>query len=124
MPIIRNNQTEFTFNNIYYVDSLNGSDSNNGSNNSPFLTVSHAISKCSLKGDAIFAKAGTYDVTRIAGDFDSGGLWDGNKEIYFLGKKKKPSFYVMAQNIVAETHIALCFKIQKQKHTILLLTLK
>ncbi|WP_342550864.1 discoidin domain-containing protein [Lysinibacillus sp. FSL M8-0216] len=92
MPIIRNNQTEFTFNNIYYVDSLNGSDSNNGSNNSPFLTVSHAISKCSLKGDAIFAKAGTYDVTRIAGDFDSGGLWDGNKEIYFFGQKEKTIF--------------------------------
>ncbi|WP_342532377.1 discoidin domain-containing protein [Lysinibacillus sp. FSL R5-0849] len=92
MPTIRNNKKDFTFNNIYYVDSLNGSDSNDGSNKSPLLTVNHAISRCSLKGDAIFAKAGTHDVTRIAGDFDSGGLWDDNKEIYFFGLKEKTIF--------------------------------
>lgn len=124
MPTIRNNKKDFTFNNIYYVDSLNGSDSNDGSNKSPLLTVNHAISRCSLKGDAIFAKAGTHDVTRIAGDFDSGGLWDDNKEIYFFGLKEKLFFYVMAQNIVVEIHIVLCLKTQKQKYTTLLLILK
>lgn len=92
MPTIRNNTKEFTFNNIYYVDSLNGSDSNNGSKKSPFLTVNHAISKCSSTGDAIFALAGTHDVTRIAGASDSGGLWDANKAIAFFGEKEKTVF--------------------------------
>ncbi|WP_431807645.1 discoidin domain-containing protein [Lysinibacillus sphaericus] len=92
MPILNNKQIELSFNKIYYVDATNGSDSNSGSKISPFQSVNFAITKCSLTGDAIFAFAGTHDVTRVAGDYDSGGLWDDNKEIYFFGENKKTIF--------------------------------
>ncbi|MGE8033852.1 discoidin domain-containing protein [Lysinibacillus sp. NPDC093692] len=92
MPSININGFKQTFNNIFYVDSTNGSDSNNGTINSPFMTVNHAISRCGTTGGAIYAKAGTYDVTRIAGDYDSGGLWDDNKAISFFGEQGKTVF--------------------------------
>lgn len=66
-------------------------DTNDGSLSSPFATVNYAVSKCT-DGDAIFAKAGTHDVTRIAGAYDSGGLWDDNKAISFIGEKGKTIF--------------------------------
>lgn len=92
MPTIKFKDKELPFNNIYYVDSTNGSDSNSGSKNSPFLTVNYAISICATAGDAIYAKAGTHDVTRIAGTYDSGGLWDENKAISFFGEQGKTVF--------------------------------
>ncbi|WP_155590560.1 discoidin domain-containing protein [Lysinibacillus cavernae] len=92
MPKIRINSQVLTFNNIYYVDSTKGLDTNNGSISSPFLTVNYAVSKCATTGDAIFALAGTHNVTRIAGTYDSGGLWDDNKAISFIGEKGKTIF--------------------------------
>lgn len=92
MPIIKFRDKAMTFNNIYYVDSTKGSDSNTGSYSSPFQTINHAVSKCVTTGDAIFAKAGTHDVTRIAGEYDSGGLWDDNKAISFFGEQGKTIF--------------------------------
>ncbi|MGN4125839.1 discoidin domain-containing protein [Lysinibacillus sphaericus] len=92
MPSIKYNNKEFQFNNIYYVDSDKGLDSNNGSVISPLKTVNYAISKCATTGDAIFALAGTHDVTRIAGSYDSGGLWDDNKAISFFGEQGKTIF--------------------------------
>ncbi|WP_144787024.1 discoidin domain-containing protein [Lysinibacillus fusiformis] len=92
MPSIKINEQVLSFNNIYYVDSIIGSDTNNGSKSSPFATVNYAVSKCATTGDAIFALAGTHDVTRIAGTNDSGGLWDDNKAIAFIGEKGKTTF--------------------------------
>lgn len=92
MATIKINGKAFTFNNIYYVDPVNGLDQNDGSQASPFLTVNYAISKCAAEGDVIFAKAGTPDVTRIAGEYDSGGLYDDNKSISFIGDKGKTIF--------------------------------
>ncbi len=92
MPTIKINKQVLTFNNIYYVDSTKGLDTNDGSLSSPFATVNYAVSKCATDGDAIFAKAGTHDVTRIAGAYDSGGLWDDNKAISFIGEKGKTVF--------------------------------
>lgn len=92
MPKITVGDKELTFNNIFYVDSTNGLDTNDGSKSSPFATVNYAVSKCATAGDAIYALAGTHDVTRIAGTYDSGGLWDDNKAISFIGKKGKTIF--------------------------------
>ncbi|WP_333880072.1 discoidin domain-containing protein [Lysinibacillus capsici] len=92
MPTIKINKQVLTFNNIYYVDSTKGLDTNDGSLSSPFATVNYAVTKCATDGDAIFAKAGTHDVTRIAGTYDSGGLWDDNKAISFIGEKGKTIF--------------------------------
>lgn len=92
MPTIRHYNKELSFTNIYYVDSTNGSNSNSGSKASPFQSVNYAITKCNKTGDAIFALAGIHDVTRIAGEYDSGGLWDDNKGIVFLGENEKTIF--------------------------------
>jgi len=92
LPKITIGDKKLTFNNIYYVDSIKGSDTNNGSLSSPFATVNYAVSKCATTGDAVFAKAGTHDVTRIAGTYDSGGLWDDNKAISFIGERGKTIF--------------------------------
>lgn len=92
MPTLNNKQIELMFNKIYYVDSINGADSNNGSKTSPFQSINYAVTKCSNEGNAIFALAGTHDVTRIAGAYDSGGLWDDNKEIAFFGENDKTIF--------------------------------
>lgn len=93
MPKIKYNEKELEFDNIYYVDSEIGSDSNVGTNGSPFKTVNHAVSACAKEGDAIFAKKGTHDVTRLTtGAYDSGGLWDDNKAISFFGEQGRTVF--------------------------------
>ncbi|MBD8523940.1 discoidin domain-containing protein (plasmid) [Lysinibacillus fusiformis] len=92
MPTIMINSQQLTFNNIYYVDSINGSDQNSGSDDSPFLTVNYAVSRCATSGDAIYANKGTHDVTRLAGTYDSGGLWDDSKAISFIGVKGQTIF--------------------------------
>lgn len=50
MPTLNNKQIELMFDKIYYVDSINGADSNNGSKTSPFQSVNYAVTKCGNKG--------------------------------------------------------------------------
>lgn len=77
---------------VIYVDDSIGDDVNGGGSiDKPFKTVQKAISD-SYDGDIIFAKAGTYDVTRIAGEYDSGGLSDEGKALTFIGEKGKTIF--------------------------------
>lgn len=92
MQTIAINNEKLTFNNIYYVD-VNGDDANGtGSRDNPFKTVNYAVTKCATSGDAIYALEGVHDVTRIAGTYDSGGLYDGGKAISFIGEKHKTVF--------------------------------
>lgn len=49
------NKTTLTFGNLYYVDTVNGNDSNIGTESSPFLSMTHAISM-TVNGDGIYLK--------------------------------------------------------------------
>lgn len=95
MPEIKINNETLTFNNIYYVDSVNGNDNTGVANNIdlPFKSVNYVSqNKCASSGDAIYALPGTHDVTYISGAYDSGGLTDYNKAITFIGRSRKTVF--------------------------------
>lgn len=57
MPTIIVSGNTLSFNNIYYVDAVNGSDTTgDGSELSPYKTMTKAVSMCATNGDAIFFK--------------------------------------------------------------------
>tara|TARA_R110000796_G_scaffold95788_2_gene201197 strand:- start:375 stop:1295 length:921 start_codon:yes stop_codon:yes gene_type:complete len=70
---------------VHYV-STSGDDTNDGSVNTPFATVAHAISTASSTGDAIFASAGEHDVTYTGPNgFSHTGLNNDGKAVDFIG---------------------------------------
>lgn len=81
---------QHTFNKVWYV-AVDGNDANDGSKDNPLLSVNTAVTKAAT-GDAIVAGEGSFDVTRIAGTYDSGGLWDGGKGLTFVGVPGKTVF--------------------------------
>ena len=57
MPTIKINFEELTFNNVYYADYQNGSDTTGvGTEELPYKTIPKALSMCLVDGDAIFVK--------------------------------------------------------------------
>ena len=77
MPSIKIDNIILTFTNIYYVDAVNGLDTNTGVELSPFKTVSKAVTLCAITGDAVFLKGAT-----------SESIIYNNKTIYFIGDYK------------------------------------
>jgi hypothetical protein len=69
---------------VFWVDSNQGSDGNNGNFNHPFATINYAVSQCTANiGDKIFVAAGHIEtVSSIAGlALDVDGI-----TIYFMGE--------------------------------------
>lgn len=63
--------------NVFWVDSVNGSNSNNGTFQMPFSTIDYAIGRCTAsQGDIIFAKAGHTETLTAAAQlvFDVAGV--------------------------------------------------
>lgn len=56
---------------VYWVDSVNGSDSNKGSFDQPFASLDYAVGRCTAsKGDIIVAKPGHVETVTAAGGLD------------------------------------------------------
>lgn len=74
----------------FYV-STNGSDANNGSKESPFLTIEGAIANsCVANGDNIYIDKGSYNITSIV------GLTKDYKSIKLIGKPNETTFVVLS----------------------------
>lgn len=108
MPTININNTELNFNNVYYVDPVNGSDTNSGSVASPFKTVQKAVSVCASSWDAVYALEGTHDVTTVSGSYGKGGLDDSGKSISFVGIPNKTIFLCDGVKNTGRDHHAIC----------------
>lgn len=77
----------------YWVDSVNGNDSNSGTESLPFATLAHAISTCSANnGDVIFVKSGHVETLSSAITINAAGL-----KIFGIGAgSAAPKFTVAA----------------------------
>ncbi|MGQ8871919.1 DNRLRE domain-containing protein [Paenibacillus sp. TSA_86.1] len=79
------------FNSVIYVEGATGNDTTgNGSASLPYKTVQKAVS-VAVTGDAVYAKAGTYNAMS---NLDAGGLDDQNKGITFVGDAGKTIFNI------------------------------
>lgn len=92
------NNAKVYFNNIYYVDAVNGDDSSGtGASALPYKTVQKAIT-VAANGDLIFAREGIYDVTN--GDVLDDtygyrtGLGNDSKNVDFMGVPGKTIFKI------------------------------
>lgn len=101
MPTIQINNETLTFNNIYYVSTTGNDTTGNGSLSLPYKTVYKAVGRCASSGDAVYALAGSYDVTYVSTEtesnykyrnYNSGGLYDFGKSISFIGQPNKTTF--------------------------------
>ena len=89
---IRINNTNLTFNKVYYV-SVNGNNATgNGSINNPYGTVLYVAQHVAQSGDAIFALPGIHTVTSLIGDWGTGGVFDWGKNIAFIGEPGRTIF--------------------------------
>lgn len=105
------NNTVLSFNNIYYVDPVNGVDSTarSGSTSAPYKTVNWTVNnKCASSGDAIVALAGTHNVTTTSGSYGLGGLYDAGKSISFIGLPGKTIFLCDGTKHSSRDHHAVC----------------
>ena len=92
MAKINIHDNELVFNNIYYVDSINGDDTTGLANdkNKPFKNIYTCVDSAS-NGDCIFALNGIHRVSKTSG-YGTGGIEDSGKELTFIGQPNKTTF--------------------------------
>jgi hypothetical protein len=98
MPTININNEELTYNNIHYVEGINGNDSNDGSEQSPLLTVTEAYNR-SVSGDAIYLignENANYNDYTGAINKDIDFIGDGLNSVLDFGLTSRPWQYSSA----------------------------